>query len=218
MCGRFTLTYTVQEVQKEFDVDKVIDEFKPSYNIAPSQPIPVVVAGSRVLDVYRWGLILPWMIKMRKKLMLNNTRIENIKEKATYIHSFTKQRCLIPASGFYEWKKTKDGKIPQYITLKNQKMFAFAGIYSVIEDKGKEIKSCSIITTPPNSFMKKIHNRMPHILHKEQYSDWINPELQDKDKILELLKPIKSEKMKAYAVDPLVNSPKNNSPECIEAV
>lgn len=218
MCGRFTLTFTVQDVEREFKIDNTIAEFRPSYNITPSQPVPVVVAGSRVLDVYRWGLILPWMIKMKKNLMLNNARIENIKEKPTYTHCFTKQRCLIPASGFYEWKTTKDGKAPYYITLKKRKMFGFAGIYSVIEDKGKEIKSCSIITTDSNSFMAKIHDRMPQILDENQYDEWINPENQDRDKLLEMLKPIESDKMQAYEVDKMVNSPRNNNAECIKPV
>jgi putative SOS response-associated peptidase YedK len=218
MCGRFTLTFTVQEVEREFKIDNTIAEFKPSYNIAPSQPVPVVVAGSRVLDTYRWGLVLEWMLKMKKNLRMINARVENIMEKPTYKHTFTKQRCLIPASGFYEWKKTKDDKIPHYITLKNKMMFAFAGMYSIVEDNGKEIKTCSIITTPSNGFMSKIHNRMPQILDSKQYDAWLNPKLQDKDKLLDMLKPIDSRRMQSHPVDPLVNSPKNNVPECIAQI
>jgi putative SOS response-associated peptidase YedK len=215
MCGRFTLTYPIQEIKEEFDIDNVLSEYKLSYNIAPSQNIAVVIEGSRILDNYRWGLVLPWMLKMKKELMLNNARIENIKEKPTYKHAFTKQRCLIPASGFYEWKLEKGNKIPHYITLKGRKIFAFAGIYSIVEDKGKQIKSCSIITMPSNSFMSKIHNRMPQIIEKKKYDEWINPEIQDKEEILKLLAPISSSKMEEFPVDMGVNNPRNNSPECI---
>lgn len=222
MCGRFTLIFTVQEVQNEFEIDNIMADlmadFKPSYNIAPSQPVPVVVAGSRVLDAYRWGLVLEWMLKMKKSLRMINARIENIREKPTYKYAFTKQRCLIPASGFYEWKTADEGKIPHYITLKNRKLFAFAGLFSIVEDKGKEIKSCSIITAPANSFMSKIHNRMPQILDEKYYDAWLNPELQDKDKILDMLKPIDSKLMLSHQVDSMVNNPRNNSPDCIKPV
>jgi len=215
MCGRYTLTYTVQDVKREFEIDNTIAEFRSSYNIAPSQSIAVVAAGSRILDKYRWGLILPWMLKTKSTLMLNNARIENIKEKSTYKKAFTENRVLIPASGFYEWKKTKEGKQPYYITLKKRKIFAFAGISTVFEDKGKMIKTCSIITTPPNSLIKKIHDRMPQILSKNQYDDWINPKLQDKENILKMLKPVSAKEMQMHPVDPMVNTPKNNSEMCI---
>ncbi len=218
MCGRYTIRIDINGIVEIFHIDHVMADFNPSYNIAPTQNVPVIVAGSRILDNYRWGLVLPWMLERKSKLVLNNARIETIRDKPTYKHNVKNNRCLIPATGFYEWKEDGSGKIPYYITLKNKKAFAFAGIYSEVEEKGKKWRSCSIITTPPNTFMAKIHERMPQIIPEELYDAWMNPSLTDFDKVMDMLKPIKSSSMQAHPVSKKVNTLAHNSPECIEPV
>jgi putative SOS response-associated peptidase YedK len=146
-----------------------------------------------------------------------NARIETLEEKHTYDKELLEGRCLIPASGFFEWKKTNGTKVPMYIHLKDRKVFAFAGISSIWKaPDNKETKTCSIITTDANTFMGKIHNRMPVILQKEAESEWIKPEYHDKKEILEIIKPYPATGMNAYEVSTIVNSPINNNPQCIE--
>lgn len=145
-----------------------------------------------------------------------NVRAETVAEKPTYKHSFEKKRCLIPASGFYEWKKLKDGKIPYYIHLKGRKLFAFAGFYSEWKNNRKVLKTCSIITTSSNPTLKKIHDRMPVILEKKNEKKWIRET--DKDKLKTLLKTFPAKTIEVYKVSTFVNSPKKNSKECINKV
>ncbi|MGR3317433.1 MAG: SOS response-associated peptidase [Candidatus Anammoxibacter sp.] len=170
------------------------------------------------IDSYKWGLIPEWSKKEHASYNLINSRAETIAEKPSFKHAFYNNRCLIPSSGFYEWKKTPDGKIPYYFKLKERKVFAFAGIYSAWQSpEGKAIKSCSILTTTPNDLIKDFHNRMPVILTKENEDNWINPEIKDKQTLLQMLKPYDANKMESIKVSNYVNDPKNNSIECIVA-
>ena len=221
MCGRFTIKFTIEEANKEFKVKKIIEKFTPSYNIAPSQKIPVIYNenGIVILDVYQWGLIPHWAKEPNTGYRMINARVETIAEKHTYNNELQEGRCLIPASGFFEWKKVKDSKTPMYIHLKNRDLFAFAGISSNWRaPDGKILKTCVIVTTTPNSFMEKIHDRMPAILSKEMESEWINPEIQDKKEVLAMIKTYPSKEMEAYKVSTLVNSPINNTPKVIAPV
>jgi len=148
-----------------------------------------------------------------------NVRVETVAEKPAYKHAFLNGRCLILASGFYEWKKQAGEKIPYYISLKDRKMFAFAGISSVWKaSDGKIIKTCSIIAIKPNEFIKDIHDRIPVILPKNKESEWINPDNNDVKKLTSLLKSYPAKEMNVYEVSIFVNSPRNNSEECIQPV
>jgi putative SOS response-associated peptidase YedK len=186
MCGRFVIYATTDDVEKTFNIVRFVSEFKPNYNVAPTQKIPVIVDES-VQDM-TWGLQLG-------KFNVINTRVESI-EKPIYKKM---EPCIIIANGFFEWKDKK----PNYITLKNRKLFGLAGLY--YGDK------CTIITTTPNDFMKNIHTRMPVIIPKGKEKEWL------KNKSLELLKPT-DELMQAVNVSSQVNSPKFNSIECIKEV
>ena len=220
MCGRFTIRFTLEEANKRFNVEEIKAKFTPSYNIAPSQNIPVIYNenGAVVLDSFRWGLIPHWAKEANIGYKMINARIETIAEKHTYNKELIEGRCLIPASGFFEWKKTDGSKKPMFIHIKNQDIIAFAGISSLWKaPDGKVIKTCSIVTTSPNKFMKEIHDRMPAILPKDSESEWINPKLKDKKEILSIIKPYAA-KMEAYEVSSLVNSPANNNPKVIEAI
>ena len=221
MCGRFTIKFTIEEANKEFEVKKIIEKFASSYNVVPSQKIPVIYNenGIVTLDAYKWGLIPHWAKDPNTGYKMINARIETIAEKHTYNKELIEGRCLIPASGFFEWKKANGSKVPMYIHLNNREMFAFAGISSNWKAPDKTIlKTCSIVTTTPNTFMEKIHDRMPAILPKEVESEWINPKIQDKKEILAMIKTYPAKEMAAYAVSSLVNSPTNNNPKVIEKV
>uniref|UniRef100_A0A7C3MKM6 Abasic site processing protein n=1 Tax=Dictyoglomus thermophilum TaxID=14 RepID=A0A7C3MKM6_DICTH len=216
MCGRFTLIQ-VEKIPERFDV-KVLGEvnLRKRYNISPDQPVPIVFQESpNKLEEMIWGFIPHWA-KERPKERPINARAESLLEKAMFKDSFLKRRCLVPSDGFYEWKKVGKEKIPYYIKMKDNSLFAFAGIYDIwISSEGKPIKTFTIITTEPNELIKKIHERMPVILSKEDEKIWVNKEEKDVNKLLSLLKPYPADEMEAYPVSKKVNNPQNDSEDLI---
>jgi putative SOS response-associated peptidase YedK len=196
----------------------------PRYNIAPTQPIPVVTNvvskdGKNQVELFRWGLVPPWAKDVSIGNRMINARVESLADKGAFKHAFRRRRCLIPANGFYEWPMRADGKSKQamYIRMKSHKPFAFAGLWEVWRDEnGNELPSCTIITGAPNDLVKPLHDRMPAILREENYRKWLDPKERSPDELMPLLKPYPDEQMEAYPVGKLVNSPANESAECIE--
>lgn len=222
MCGRFTLTVSPEELQAAFPGFQIPGDIPPSYNIAPSQPIPVIPNnGENQLDFFRWGLIPSWTkAENLGKYNFINARSETAAEKASFKASFRRRRCLILADGFYEWKKNTSGggKTPYYFTLKDHSPFAFAGLWDVwYSPDGDPLKTAAILTTEPNQVVKPVHNRMPVILQPEEYDTWLIPEEGPPERFLPLLDPYPAEMMQSYPVSSYVNSPQNNSPQCIQA-
>jgi putative SOS response-associated peptidase YedK len=214
MCGRFAIKFDTGEAEGEFLVKRTLQVFKPNYNVAPTQNIPVVYNdGENVLDSFRWGLIPSWAKDEKIGFKMINSRIETVAEKPSFRKPFIEGRVLIPASGFYEWKKTGEEKQPYYIYVKSRDIFAFAGISARWLSPKGEVRSCSIITKPASPFMSKIHERMPVILEKKYEQQWINPEIMVADDLLSMLQP--NPELEAYRISSLVNSPKNNSPDLI---
>jgi putative SOS response-associated peptidase YedK len=227
MCGRLTLTLSPEEISEWFDIDVDVDELDlvARYNVAPTQNIPVVRndAGRHRLDIMRWGLVPPYEKEFKSKYLLTNARDDKIQESRIFQRPFISRRCLIPATGFYEWKKGPGKtKQPMMIRLKSGEPFAFAGIWERWFDKSKQDSeaalSCSIITTRPNSLMEPIHDRMPVILPPELYEAWLNPDNQNVGELKEFLLPYDPGLMEAYPISNLVNSVKNDGPELIEPV
>ena len=222
MCGRFTLTVSPDELQAAFPNFTIPTDLPPSYNIAPSQPIPVVLNdGQEKLDFVRWGLV-PFWTKPDKvgKFALINARSETAAEKASFKTPIRRRRCLILADGFFEWSKSSSGKSkpPYYITLKDQSPFAFAGLWDNWNSpEGDQLKTACILTTTPNVLVKPIHDRMPVILPQTEYQTWLNPGEVNPEELQPLLIPYPAEGMQAYPVSAYVNSPNNNSPQCIKA-
>jgi putative SOS response-associated peptidase YedK len=221
MCGRFTLTVSPEDLQAAFPNFSIPGDIPPSYNIAPSQPIPVIPNdGKNALDFFLWGLIPSWT-KPEKigKYSLINARSETAADKPSFKASFHRRRCLILADGFYEWSKPKSGgpKTPYYFTLKEKEPFAFAGLWETwISPEGDPVKSAAILTTTPNQIVKPIHNRMPVILHPKDYQIWLDPAEGKAEDFQPLLKPFPDDLLETYPVSTYVNSPKNNSPLCIQ--
>lgn len=218
MCGRFALsavTSDVEKLQKDL-VSKT--EIKPRYNIAPTQDIAVILndAPNEVHSVH-WGLIPFWAKDKSIGNKMINARAESVDQKASFKHPFNKKRCLILTTGFYEWKKTADkqGKIPYYIYLKDERIFTFAGLWSYWEKGEEPITSATIITTEANDLVKPIHDRMPVIIGKNDWEKWLSPETKAGE-LKSLLSPFSSEDMNAYEVSKKVNNPENDFPEIIE--
>jgi len=214
MCGRFQLSVKGKQISERFNVE-VFDEFyKPNYNCAPFQKLPVITnTEPGKLNFFKWGLIPFWAKDPKIGYKLINTRSETITEKASFKSAFKKRRCLIPANGFYEWRKDEN-KTPFRIFMKKEAIFSMAGIWETWKDaEGKSIHSFSIITTTPNALMENIHNRMPVILPQNRESVWINES--DENVLMEMLTPFDAEEMQAYPVSKKVNSPANNDESII---
>ena len=219
MCGRFTLVAEIPELQKELELGDVIGEWGPRYNIAPSQKVPVVVDRNlRTIEFYQWGLIPFWEKDPSIGNRLINARMETLKEKPAFRQAFKNRHCLILADGFYEWQHTgsrRTPSIPYYFRLKTGNPFAFAGLWeSWNNTDGTSVKTCAIITCPPNDLVSRVHERMPVILNSESYWDWLGQKIGSG--LEKLLVPYESSKMIAYQVGKMINNPKNDSKDCIE--
>ncbi len=223
MCGRFIFNVDPDELRRAFKLDRVDVPVKPSYNIAPTQMVATIVArdGRPVLEMMRWGLIPVWAKEMSIGAKMINARAEGIADKPSFKRPLKKQRCLIVASGFYEWKQSGK-KVPMFIRMKSKEPMAFAGLYDNWKSPtGDAVTSCAIITTAANELMQAFHHRMPVILPKRVHKYWLDGATSggdahdDLDELVALLQPYPADKMEAYPVSPLVNSIKNNSPECI---
>lgn len=218
MCGRFTLYVDSKKLNTVFHLTDNIFDYVPRYNIAPGQNVPVVTqnADGRVILNMKWGLVPHWAKDAKIGNRLINARAETIDDKPAFKTSFRHRRCLIPADGFYEWKKT-NGKQPMYISLPDRSVFAFAGIWSQwVPPEGGLINTCSIITTDANGFIKNIHDRMPVMFDQGwQFRAWF--EQNDISLLKKLLQPYAGD-LTAHPVSSAVNSPKSDSPQLIERI
>lgn len=218
MCGRFALTI-VHGFFARFAVMEYAIELFPRYNIAPTQDVPIVVRESPNRAVMmRWGLIPFWAKDPKIGNRLINATAETLATKPAFRVSLKRKRCLVPATGFYEWKRTDEGKEPYYVRLKDGSYFTFAGLYDrwIDPKTGKETPSFTIVTTVPNGLMETIHNRMPVMLREDDESEWLSNEPLPEDDLKRLFKPFPARSMEAYRVSTDVNSPANESPRLVE--
>jgi putative SOS response-associated peptidase YedK len=220
MCGRFTLTVDAESIQMHFPWLKVPDNIAPRYNIAPSHPIAVIPNTSeKKLDYFIWGLIPSWAKDPKIGNRLINARGETLAEKPSFRSAYKRRRCLIIADGFYEWVKQpgQKTKSPFYVQMESKEPFAFAGLWETwFSHDGSELKTTTIITTEPNDLISRIHARMPVILPSQAYDLWLDPSEKSHEELGHLLKSYPSEEMIQYPVSRVVNSPANDSPECVE--
>ena len=216
MCGRFAFfnnNIGYESIQ--------LPELPPykSYNIAPSQDILAIHISPETRQpeycFLRWGLLPFWSKTFTTRFLMINARAEGINKKPSFRGPFKYRRCIIPASGFYEWQKNRGGKQPFFIKPSNGNIFGLAGIWDHWQGEGKIIESCAIITTTPNSMMTKIHDRMPVILGKENVAAWLDQKT-GQEVLLAMLKPYPAERMETYPVSSLVNSPRNTGAGCVE--
>jgi putative SOS response-associated peptidase YedK len=219
MCGRFSFSPLAKIIEERFDVKVDNTRYRPRYNSAPSQELAVIsTQNPGVLSFYRWGLIPFWAKDKTIGNKLINAKAETINEKPSLKNSFKHKRCLVLSDGFYEWKTiNKKEKVPYRITMDDNGLFAMAGIWDSWRDEnGSLINSFAIITTTPNKLMENIHNRMPVILEQKVEKLWLN---EDNPVLLQsLLEPYPEQKMTAFPVSRLVNSPFNDSEELVKPV
>ncbi len=221
MCGRFTLTADQDSFEDRFSLTRFDLGWVPSFNIAPTQEVLTVTndGSENRPELMRWGLVPSWAKDPKIGNRMINARSETLAEKPSFRTAFKRRRCLIPADGFYEWKREGKAKEPMLITVNPGDLFAFAGLWETWKQPDDSwLLTCAIITTSANEFMKSIHDRMPVILPRESEASWLDPEEQDTAMLSELLLPYDSDRMEAYEVSTLVNSPRNNFPEVIEPV
>jgi len=224
MCGRCTLSVSVDEIWEELDLEgdppaEGREALVPRYNIAPTQLVPAIVDRKpKELVRLRWGLVPFWADSPSIGNRMINARAETLADKPAFRRAFDKRRCLIVADGFYEWKRVDGKKVPHYVRLKSHRPFAFAGLYEFWrpEEGVEPLRSCTIVTTKPAAILADIHDRMPVILPPGAREKWL--EGGTREELSALLAPIDSDALELYPVSPMVGSPKNDTPELIEPV
>jgi len=208
-------------MREEFAVAEV-PPLSPRYNIAPTQPVVAVRQAAskeaRELVLLRWGLIPSWADDPSIGNRLLNARAETVADKPSFRSALRSRRCLILADGFFEWQSRKGPKQPYYFRLRDERPFAFAGLWEQWSRGETPIESCTIITTQANELVRPVHERMPVILPPKVYAVWIDPEEQRTERLQSLLGPYRADEMVAYPVSMRVNSSRYDDAECIEAV
>lgn len=214
MCGRYSIGAEIQALSQRLKL-QLPPDFEPNYNAAPSQQLPVV-SNYRpgFFSYFQWGIVPFWAKDEQKRLI--NARAETILEKATFKKSFKTRRCLVAADGYYEWMKTKEGKIPYRICLESDQPFVFAGIWDRQNDFIDETDFC-IITTAASPSIEHIHNRMPVILHPEAIDFWLS-DTEDYEGLHDVLRPMEDKDIKAYQVSKKVNHVQNNEAALTEKI
>ncbi len=219
MCGRFATTYTGTALAELFSLPFVPD-IEPRYNIAPSQPVVAIrtdaATGQRERAHLKWGLIPAWAKDAAIGHRLINARAETLSEKPSFRNAFKRRRCLVPASGFYEWSKTADGKQPVFIRMVREQPFAMAGLWENWQaPDGSAVQSCTLITTTAKDLLRPVHHRMPVIVPEHEFERWLDPRQQDAAALQTLLRPYAADAMKYFPVSTHVNNPRNEGPDCI---
>jgi putative SOS response-associated peptidase YedK len=223
MCGRFRLSRRKQLVEEYFDSAPWDDGWNPRYNIAPTQPVPVIRQNPkkpvRELSLIRWGLIPHWSKDGSGATRTINARSETAAKKPAFRDPLKFRRCLILADGFYEWKRNGATKQPFCFEVNEGELFAFAGLWDGWRDSnGQWVKTCTILTTTPNALTSTVHDRMPVILDRESYDLWLDPGMQNVAAISELLKPFDVRAMRCYPVSTRINHVANDDEECSRPV
>jgi len=218
MCGRFTSLLSPELLVNTFGVQTPPD-FSPRYNIAPTQQVWIIreaATGGRFLSSAHWGLVPHWAKDLSIGSRMINARSETVHEKPAFRQSIHSRRCIVPASGFFEWAATPTGKIPHYVTMRDGSPLAFAGIWeSWKTSEGESIETCAILTTAANSLMAPIHDRIPVILHLTEFDHWLDRSVNNPQKLQRIYQPYPSELLQEWEVSTVVNNASHETPETI---
>lgn len=219
MCGRFSLVVPERFFSKVY-LFKTMPEMQPNYNIPPGIDIWALRNENKTnhmeLVRLRWGLVPSWAKDPKVGHQMINARSETVAEKSSFKAAFKSRRCLIPADGFYEWKREGKSRFPYYIHLRNRAPFAMAGLWESWKNlAGEVLESCTILTTTPNAVMEPLHDRMPVIIPESEREEWLNNSTPI-DQLKTMTAPYPEDEMAAYPVSSFVNSPRNNGPKCLE--
>ena len=219
MCGRYRLSRRKEILAEQFDTDFDDLDWEPRYNIAPTQPVIVIkrsgASAARNASLMRWGLIPSWATDSKGAARTINARAETAACKPSFREPLSKQRCLIPADAFYEWRRAARQKQPFCFEVGLGDVFAFAGLWDQwVSPGGEVLKTCTIMTTTPNDLLVDVHDRMPAILRGEDYDRWLDPNMRDVERAVGLLKPYEASGMRRHTVSTRVNLVTNDGPEC----
>src|SRR5271170_5798294 len=219
MCGRYRLSRRKQIIEEYFETAPWDDDWNPRFNIAPTQPVPVVrqhpKEPRRDLSLMRWGLIPSWAKDASGAARMINARSETAHTLPAFREAMKLRRCLVPADGFYEWQRRGSAKQPFCFEVGDGGLFAFAGLWERWRDpSGQSVKSCSILTTTPNAVTSAIHDRMPVILDPDNYDLWLDPGMRDASAASEMLKPYDARQMRCYPISTRINHVVNDDEEC----
>jgi len=217
MCGRYAITTAPEAIRQLF---RYLERpnFPPRYNVAPTQPVPIVrmVEGRRQLALVRWGLIPAWVKDPRAFSLVINARGESVLDKPAFKTAMKYRRCLFPADGFYEWKREGERRRPYFVRLKSGAPLAFAGLWeSWTGPNGEEMETAAIVTTTASRSIAHIHDRMPVILAPEAFDFWLDPKV-DAEMATAVIQPAKDESIEHYEVSSAVNRTANDSPNLVE--
>lgn len=219
MCGRFTSLLSPELLENFFGVQAPPD-FPFRYNIAPTQQIWIIreaATGGRHLSTVRWGLVPHWAKDLSIGNRMINARCETVHEKPAFRIAIRARRCIIPASGYFEWSTTPEGKIPHYITMRDGSPLAFAGIWdSWKTPEGESLETCAILTTSANSLVANLHDRMPVILHHTEFDHWLDRSINNPEKLQRLYQPYPAELLQEWKVSTVVNNATHDVPETIK--
>ena len=222
MCGRYKLSRRKQIVDEYFNSPPDEQDWNPRYNIAPTQPVPVIRQHPkepvRTLSLMKWGLIPSWAKDPSAAARMINARSETASTLPAFRDALKFRRCLIPADGFYEWLRAGNAKQPFCFEVGDGELFAFAGIWDRWQGGGIAVETCSILTTTPNVVTSAVHDRMPVILDRDDYDLWLDPGMQNVTAISELFKPYDARLMRCYPVSSRINSVVNDDEECSRPV
>ena len=223
MCGRYRLSRRKQIIEEHFDIVSGEEDWVPRYNIAPTQPVPIIRQHTkeprREMSLVRWGLIPSWAKDASGAAMMINARSETAATKPAFRDALAVRRCLVPADGFYEWVRTGKTKQPYCFEVNGGELFAFAGLWERWKDaSGQWIKSCSILTTTPNAVTSAVHDRMPVILDPSNYDLWLDPGMKNVDAVTDMLKPYDAGTMRSYRVSNRVNHVANDDADCAKPI
>lgn len=216
MCGRFNLLAEPAQLIEHFELQR-LRRYDPSYNIAPGRKILTVVKledGSHKAVNLWWGLLPSWAKDKKISSHLINARAETVADKPSFRAAYRKRRCLIPATGFYEWRQMEQGKQAHHIYRQDRGLFSFAGLWEHWENSHETVYSCTIITTPANELMRPVHQRMPVILSKQHYRDWLNKEM-PLENLSQLLVDDAYQGFMVSSVSDWVNNPAHDDPDCL---
>jgi putative SOS response-associated peptidase YedK len=219
MCGRYRLSRRKQVIEEHFDSVSGEEDWSPRYNVAPTQPVSILRQNSkqprRELSLVRWGLIPWWAKDATGAARMINARSETAATLPAFRDAMKSRRCIVPADGFYEWKRMGKEKQPFCFEVNDGQLFAFAGLWERWKDAaGHAVETCSILTTTPNALTSAVHDRMPVILNPDAYDLWLDPGFADVAAVSELLKPFDARLMKSYPVSARVGNVANDDAEC----
>ena len=219
MCGRYRPSRRKQIIEEYFGSAAWDEDWTPRYNIAPTQPVPVIRQNPkepvRELALMQWALIPHWAKNPSISTSTINAKSETAATKPAFRDPLRCRRCLIPADGFYEWPRAAGVRQPYCFEVREGELFAFAGLWDGWKDpNGKWVKTCSILTTAPNAVTAAVHDRMPVILDPASYDLWLDPGMRDVSAVSDLLKPFDAKSMRCYPVSTRVNSVANDDEEC----